>query len=67
MATAARKCSTPSDAMKLFKNGYGPGMVLFLGDGDCMCFDGSAAGVTEEEFHEVTHKAYWLVCLSSLH
>ena len=43
-------CATPSNAVALGPKGHGTALVLFLSDDTCMCFDGSPAGMSKEDY-----------------
>ena len=47
----------PSDVAALNRKDIQGALVLFLGDDDCMCIVGSDAGVTHEEYREVSWKS----------
>ena len=46
-------CNTPSDTTKLFPEGHGTALVLFLDNDTSICFDGSPAGMTKAEYQAV--------------
>ena len=64
MAVGIRKnCTTPSDAGALGPDGHGGALVLFLNDDTCMCFDGSPAGMSDEDYQAVSFEVAYEYCM----